>query len=145
MHILQSALNKTWLSPDPQKQIKQITQLRKGLDSFHKRKQLNLTLRLSTTPGTTSCSRPEYSPSVFSLITTISTFSCLVGNPGKLQQSTSEAYKSNSLLKWRFRELTPPPMGVLNPPLRQTLFFFMESMTPCGICFMSPWTWYLSK
>jgi len=46
-------------------------------------------LRLSTTPGTTSCSRPEYKSSVFSLTRIRSTFSKCDLTPGTLFHGTA--------------------------------------------------------
>ena len=42
------------------------------------------TLRHSTTPGTDWCSMAEYSPSVCSLMITVSMFLCLLFTPGRL-------------------------------------------------------------
>merc|ERR1712111_317090 len=52
------------------------------------------TLRHSTTPGTDSCSRAEYSPSVCSRITTKSISLCRLLTPGSDFTFTTLAYKS---------------------------------------------------
>jgi hypothetical protein len=65
-----------------------------------------------TTPGTTSCYNPLYSPSVFYLIVTISTFLYGVLTPYIDLQGLTLAYKFNLFLKVTFKDLKPFPIGV---------------------------------
>mmetsp|Transcript_17616 Transcript_17616/g.30336 ORF Transcript_17616/g.30336 Transcript_17616/m.30336 type:complete len:288 (-) Transcript_17616:140-1003(-) len=80
-----------------------------------------MTLSADTTPGTTSCSRPLYSPSVFSRIITRSTSSYLVLYPGMLRHGRTFANSLRALRSVRFSDTWPLPIGVASGPFRPTL------------------------
>lgn len=79
-------------------------------------------MRFSTTPGTTSCSRPLYSPSVFSLIVTTSTSGYGVLTPFIDLQGLTFAYNYNLFLNVTFIDLYPFPIGVSKGPFIKYIF-----------------------
>jgi hypothetical protein len=84
--------------------------------------------KFSTTPGTTWCYRPLYSPSVFYLIVTRSTPSYGVFTPSIDLQGRTFANKFNFFLKVTLSDLKPLPIGVSNGPLRPYLYFLTASI-----------------
>ena len=80
-----------------------------------------ITLMLSTTPGTTSCSRPTYSPSVFSRTIIRSTPGYFVSRPGRFLMGLKFANRSNFLRSVTLMLLKPPPIGVVTGPFSATL------------------------
>lgn len=78
-----------------------------------------MTLSDSATPGTTSCSMPLNSPSMFSRTMTMSTLSWREAMPGMLKGCTTLAKSASDLRSSTLMEgLVPLPMPVLNSPLR---------------------------
>src|SRR5688500_5323550 len=78
--------------------------------------------RLSTTPGMTVCSKPEYNPSVFSLTITRSMPEYLLGTFGRVLIGRTFAYRSRAFRNPTFTDVNPFPTGVICGPLRATLF-----------------------
>ena len=88
--------------------------------------------RLSTTPGTTSCSRPEYRSSVFSRTMTRSTFEKRLATPGRFETGRRFAYSSSALRSPTFTLVKPSPIGVVTGPLSATLFRRIDARSSSG-------------
>src|SRR2546428_3779642 len=78
-----------------------------------------ITLSDSTTPGTTSCSSPEYSPSVFSRTMTRSTSPNRDGTPGRLREGPKIGIEVESLAQAYGHALKPAADGRCDRPLER--------------------------
>jgi hypothetical protein len=90
--------------------------------------------RLSTTPGTTSCSSPAYRSSVFSRTMTRSTPSKRETTPGRFCTGRRFAYKSSAFRSPTLTLANPVPIGVVTGPFSATLVRRIESMSSTGAC-----------
>ena len=88
--------------------------------------------RLSTTPGTTSCSRPAYRSSVFSRTMTRSTFSNRERTLGRFATGRRFAYRSSAFRSPTLTLVKPSPTGVVTGPFSATLLRRTESMSSSG-------------
>ena len=88
--------------------------------------------RLSTTPGTTSCSRPEYKSSVFSRTMTRSTCSKRDRTCGRLETGRRFAYRSSAFRSPTFTLVKPSPTGVVTGPFRATRLRRIDSSSVVG-------------
>src|SRR5688572_5056454 len=89
-------------------------------------------LRLSTTPGTITCSRPAYRSSVFSRTIIRSTFVQREATPGRFLTGRRFAYRSSALRSPTLTLVNPSPIGVVHGPLSATLFRVIESSSSAG-------------
>src|SRR6266851_654690 len=88
--------------------------------------------KLSTTPGTTTCSSPAYNPSVFSRTTTRSTSRYGTSTPGSDCTGRTLAYKSSSFRKRTLIDRKPLPTGVVQGPLSATRYRRIISNVEAG-------------
>src|SRR5688572_17434963 len=88
--------------------------------------------RLSTTPGTTSCSSPEYRSSVFSRTMTRSTFSNRDRTWGRLETGRRFEYRSSAFRSPTLTLVNPSPTGVVTGPFNATLFRRTDAMSSSG-------------
>src|SRR5688500_18532184 len=121
-----------------------VTRLRRCLRAYSNAKVATridatsvMIFRLSTTPGTTSCSSPEYRSSVFSRTITRSTPSYFEATDGMFQTGRRLVNRSSAFRRPTCTLVNPPPTGVVTGPLSATLLRRIESSSSSGS--VEPW------
>ena len=89
--------------------------------------------RLSTTPGTTSCSRPGVEVlGVLADDDQIDALERATARPGRFHTGRRFAYRSSALRSPTLTLVKPSPIGVVTGPLSATLFRRMDSRSVGG-------------